>query len=139
MPTGSAPRERERLRAALEARSRARGGTAVDLYRHDGFLVLNADLPGIDPGSLSVELDGHFLLIRAHRSLRGMDHETCWDVREREDGMILRRVPVGSRVDADRVLPHYANGVLSLHIPLGASDRQRSVPVQYQQHDSEAA
>ncbi|KPN18531.1 Hsp20/alpha crystallin family protein [Arthrobacter sp. Edens01] len=139
MPTGPAPRDRERLRAMLEARSQARGGTAVDLYRDGGYLVLNADLPGIDPGSLSVELDGHFLLIRAHRSLRGLDRETRWDVREREDGMILRRVPVGSRVAADRIAPHYANGILSLHIPLAESGHQRSVPVQYRGSAPEAA
>ncbi|MGW9404934.1 Hsp20/alpha crystallin family protein [Arthrobacter sp. NPDC055585] len=136
---GVPPQDHERKRAALEARSQARGGTAVDLYRHDGFLVLNADLPGIDPGSLSVELDGNAVLIRAHRSLRGMDSTTRWNVREREDGTILRRIPVGEGVDPAAAAPHYANGVLSLHIPLRHGARQRSVPVQYVQRAGEAA
>ena len=126
MPMGVPPQDHERQRAALEARSQARGGTAVDLYRHEGFLVLNADLPGIDPGSLSVELDGDSLLIRAHRSLHGMDSGTLWNVRDREDGLILRRIPVGASVDPSGVAPHYANGVLSLK-PGG---RRRRVPVQ---------
>jgi len=127
------------MRAALEARSQARGGTAVDLYRHGGFLVLNADLPGIDPGSLSVELDGNALLIRAYRSLRGLDGGSRWNIREREDGTILRRIPVGEGVDPASVAPHYANGVLSLHIPVRPGRRQRSVPVQYSQQAGEAA
>ena len=139
MPSGVAPQDHERIRAALEARSQARGGTAVDLYRHDGFLILNADLPGIDPGSLSVELDGNSLLIRAHRSLRGMDSSTRWNVREREDGMILRRIAVGEGVDPSAVAPHYANGVLSLHLPLRPAKRQRSVPVQYAEQAGRAA
>ncbi|MER1996867.1 MAG: Hsp20/alpha crystallin family protein [Arthrobacter sp.] len=139
MPSGVAPQDHERIRAALEARSQARGGTAVDLYRHSGFLVLNADLPGIDPGSLSVELDGGTLLIRAHRSLRGMDSSTRWNVREREDGLILRRIPVGEGVDPAAVAPHYANGVLSLHLPLRAAVRQRRVPVEYREQPGEAA
>ena len=139
MPSGVAPQDHERIRAALEARSQARGGTAIDLYRHDGFLVLNADLPGIDPGSLFVELDGNALLIRAHRSLRGMDSTTRWNVREREDGMILRRIPVGEGVDPSAVAPHYSNGVLSLHIPLRPAMRQRRVPVQYREQAGEAA
>ncbi|GAA1902743.1 hypothetical protein GCM10009688_03250 [Arthrobacter gandavensis] len=130
MPMGVPPRDHERQRAALEARSQARGGTAVDLYRHEGFIVLNADLPGIDPGSLSVELDGDSLLIRAHRSLRGMDSGTLWNVREREDGLILRRIPVGGSVDPSRAAPHYANGVLSLQLPVKPGSR-RTVPVQY--------
>lgn len=139
MPMGVPPRDRELVRAALQARSQARGGTAVDLYRHGSFLILNADLPGIDPGSLSVELDGNALLIRAHRTLRGMDRQARWDVRDREDGPILRRVPVGEAIDAAAVSPHYANGVLSLHLPLRPGKRQRSVPVQYAQQDREAA
>lgn len=139
MYMGVPPQDHERMRAALEARSQARGGTAVDLYRHGGFLVLNADLPGIDPGSLSVELDGNALLIRAHRSLRGLDSTTRWDVRDREDGPILRRIPVGEGVDPAGIAPHYANGVLSLHIPVRTGTRQRSVPVQYGKPAGEAA
>ncbi|MBF4995262.1 Hsp20/alpha crystallin family protein [Arthrobacter gandavensis] len=139
MSMGSSPQDHELLRAALEARSQARGGTAVDVYRHEGFLVLNADLPGIDPGSLSVELDGNSLLIRAHRSLRGMDSSTRWDVREREDGTILRRIPVGEGVEVSAAAPHYANGVLSLHLPLRPAGQQRSVPVQYSEQPGEAA
>ena len=139
MPMGVSPQDHERIRAALEARSQARGGTAVDLYRHEGFLVLNADLPGIDPGSLSVELDGNALLIQAHRSLRGMDRTTLWNVRDREEGPILRRIPVGEGVDPAGIAPHYANGVLSLHMPVRPGKRHRSVPVRCPEHAGEAA
>ncbi|MEB7449019.1 Hsp20/alpha crystallin family protein [Arthrobacter koreensis] len=139
MPMGVPPQDHERQRAALEARSQARGGTAADLYRNGGFLVLNADLPGIDPGSLSVELDGDFLLIRAHRSLRGMDSGTLWSLREREDGLIFRRIAVGGSVDPSGVSPHYANGVLSLHLPLRPGSGRRTVPVEHSPGTGKAA
>lgn len=129
MSVGYPPREFERVRTALQARSSARGGTAVDLYRNGGHLVLNADLPGIDPGSLTVELNGNTLLIRAHRTLRGMDGGARWDVRDREDGPILRSILIGEGIDAGAISPHYADGVLSLHIPVTAGSRQRNVPV----------
>jgi len=128
MPMGDLPRDPEHLRAVLQARSAARGGTAVDLYRTDGYLVLNADLPGIDPGSLQVEIDGPAVVIRAYRTLRGMDGDTRWDVRDREAGQILRRVMVGESVDAAGIAPHYAAGVLSLYLPV-TEGRRRSVPV----------
>ena len=38
----------------------------VDLYRDTDRYVLNADLPGVDPGS--VDVDGQLLTIRAQRT-----------------------------------------------------------------------
>jgi HSP20 family protein len=40
----------------------------VDLYRDSDRYVLTADLPGIDPGSVDVDVDGQLLTIRAHRT-----------------------------------------------------------------------
>ncbi len=40
----------------------------VDLYRNEEQYVLVADLPGIDPGSVDVDVDGQLLTIRAERT-----------------------------------------------------------------------
>ena len=45
----------------------------IDLYRDGDHYVLNADLPGIDPGSVDVEVDGRLLAIRAERTPRSRD------------------------------------------------------------------
>jgi HSP20 family protein len=37
----------------------------MDLYRDADHYVLNADLPGIDPGSVDIDVDGQLLTIRA--------------------------------------------------------------------------
>src|SRR3546814_13770887 len=42
----------------------------MDLYRDADHYVLNADLPGIDPGSVDIDVDGQLLTIRAERTPR---------------------------------------------------------------------
>ena len=43
----------------------------MDLYRDGDHYVLTADLPGIDPGSVDIDVDGQLLTIRAERTLAG--------------------------------------------------------------------
>jgi HSP20 family protein len=41
----------------------------MDLFRDGDTYVLNADMPGIDPGSIDIDVDGQLLTIRAERTL----------------------------------------------------------------------
>jgi HSP20 family molecular chaperone IbpA len=45
----------------------------VDIYQCDDHYVVLCDLPGMDPGSLGVEVDGTTITIRGHR---GAPHTT---------------------------------------------------------------
>ena len=40
----------------------------VDIYQCDDHYVVLGDLPGLDPGSLDVAVDGTIITIRGHRS-----------------------------------------------------------------------
>ena len=42
----------------------------MDLSRTSDGYVLNADLPGIDPASVDINVDGQLLSIRAERPVR---------------------------------------------------------------------
>ena len=48
----------------------------MDLYRDADNYVLNADLPGIDPDSVDIDVDGQLLSIRAERAPRSQDGVT---------------------------------------------------------------
>lgn len=101
----------------------------VDLYRdHDGY-VLNADLPGIDPGSVDVDIDGQLLTIRAQRTAGDADG-VKWISQERPHGSYLRQFSVGEGVDTSRISASYDNGVLSVIIPLSEKARPRKVKIE---------
>src|SRR3954465_3446572 len=57
----------------------------MDLYRAGDHYVLPADLPGIDPGSVDIDVDGQLLTIRAERTLTS-GQGVKWLARERPRG-----------------------------------------------------
>jgi HSP20 family protein len=100
----------------------------MDLFRTDDHYMLYADLPGVDPGSIDIQVDGDVLTIRAHRTLRD-DDGAQWISSERFGGSYLRRLSLGEQVDAGKIEATYANGVLAISIPLVRRTEPRKVSV----------
>lgn len=119
---------RELDRLAQAVRSDSLRGMPMDLYRQDDRYVLSVDLPGIDPGSVDIDVDGQLLTIRAERTLRGADG-VQWLTREREGGSFLRQLSLGQGIDTDGITAHYENGVLNVIIPVSEKARPRRIEV----------
>ena len=109
----------------------------VDLYREKDQYVLNADLPGIDPGSVDVDVDGQLLTIRAQRTASNQDRAK-WLVQERPTGTYLRQFSLGEGVDAERISASYDNGILSVVIPVSERAKPRKIEIAASQKSSEA-
>jgi HSP20 family protein len=101
----------------------------VDLYREGDQYVLNADLPGIDPGSVDVDVDGQLLTIRAQRTAAQHDGAK-WLTQERPNGTYLRQFSLGDGVDSEKISASYDNGVLSVIIPVSERAKPRKIAVQ---------
>jgi HSP20 family protein len=99
----------------------------LDVYRSGDRYVVHADLPGVDPGSIDVGVDGRTLTIRAERSPRGDDVE--WLTHERPAGTLVRQLSVGTGLDLERIEATYADGVLTLSIPVAEQAKPRKVTV----------
>jgi HSP20 family protein len=101
----------------------------VDLYRDADRYVLNADLPGVDPGSVDVDVDGQLLTIRAQRTA-GSAEGAKWLTQERPAGTYLRQFSIGEGVDTAGISASYDNGVLSVVIPVSERAKPRKIQVQ---------
>jgi HSP20 family protein len=101
----------------------------MDLYRDADNYVLNADLPGIDPDSVDVDVDGQLLSIRAERAPRTQEG-VRWISRERSTGSYLRRFTLGQGIDTAHISATYDNGVLSVVLPVTEKAKPRKVEVQ---------
>ncbi|GAB2559341.1 Hsp20/alpha crystallin family protein [Leucobacter ruminantium] len=122
-------RDVERLADALfEAPLRGPRQMPMDLYRDGDHYILSADLPGIDPGSVDVDVDGQLLTIRAERTLPNAEN-VKWITRERTSGSFLRQLSLGQGIDTDRISANYENGVLSVMIPVSERAKPRKVAV----------
>ncbi len=100
----------------------------MDLYRDGDNYVLAADLPGVDPGSVDVDVDGQLLTIRAERTLTSGDG-VKWITRERGAGSFLRQLSLGQGIDTEKISASYRNGVLSVTIPVSEKAKPRKVEI----------
>ncbi|MET0929140.1 MAG: Hsp20/alpha crystallin family protein [Aeromicrobium sp.] len=108
----------------------------VDLVKDGDRYILNADLPGVDPGSIDIDLDGNLLTIRAERT--AAVHEGAqWIAQERRSGSYLRQFTLGDGLDTERISASYDNGVLSLMIPV--SERAKPRKIQLSSSDDQAS
>lgn len=122
-------RDLDRMASALFETRRGPRRMPMDLYRDGDHYVLSADLPGIDPGSVDIDVDGQLLTIRAERTLPSGEG-VKWIVREREAASYLRQLNLGQGVDTDRISATYANGVLSVTIPVSEKAKPRKITVE---------
>lgn len=100
----------------------------MDLYRDGDHYVLTADMPGVDPGSVDIDVDGQLLTIRAERSLT-TGEGVKWITREREAVSFLRQLNLGQGIDTERITANYSNGVLSVTIPVSEKAKPRKIEV----------
>lgn len=100
----------------------------MDLYRIGDRYILSADLPGIDPGSVDIDVDGQLLTIRAERTLTTEENAT-WIARERTGGSFLRQLTLGQGLDTEGITASYDNGVLSVTIPLSERAKPRKIEI----------
>ncbi len=101
----------------------------VDLFRDGEQYVLHADLPGVDPGSIDVDVDGGQLTIRAQRTADSREG-VRWLARERGAGSFLRQFTLGDGVDVEKISANYDSGVLSVLIPVSERAKPRKIEVE---------
>ncbi|MER6512521.1 Hsp20/alpha crystallin family protein [Nonomuraea sp. NPDC050227] len=107
------------------------GGAAtmpMDGLRRDDDVVLRFDLPGIDPDSIEVTVDRGVLTVSARREEEIAENERLF-VRERPMGTFTRRVYLSEHLDSDRIDAGYANGVLTVRIPVLERAKPRKVEI----------
>ena len=104
-------------------------GMPMDLYRAGDHVVATFDVPGVDPGSIDISVEGNTVTVGAERSAPGDVGE--WMIAERPRGHYSRRLTMGRDLDLDQLHASYVDGVLSLTIPVSEKAKPRRVAVEH--------
>ena len=115
------------------------GVTDVPRAEHNGWLNwretaqdvwLRADLPGVDPADVELEVQGQALTLSAKRTLTPpQEHRVHLD--ERRPFEFSRSVKLPASVDADKVKATFAHGVLTVRLGKHAPQQPRHVTVEH--------
>ncbi len=119
---------------ALDRRLASRRGgfsPAVDVYYagDPARAVVQADLAGINPHEIDLEIRGRELILAGVRRPDEADGRVYQQL-EIEHGPFRRVVSLGVEVDPDAARAVYRDGILTVELPLlEASSASRSVPI----------
>ncbi|MFF7939036.1 Hsp20/alpha crystallin family protein [Nocardia gamkensis] len=99
----------------------------IDAWREGEEFVVELDLPGIDPGSLDLDMERNVLTVRAQRPELDSGREMI--AAERTRGVFSRQIFLGEGLDTERIGADYTDGVLRLRIPVAERAKPRKIEV----------
>jgi len=110
----------------------ALGGTwapAVDIYEHEGNIVLKAELPGVDPKDVDVRVENATLTLRGERKVDQEIKRDHYHRVERSYGGFSRSFTLPSVVDTDKIKADYDNGVLRVVLPKREEAKPKQITI----------
>ncbi len=113
--------------------SYAPGYPPVDVWVKEDEVLVEAELPGVDPKQVEISVLDDELTLRGSRSAAEAGEEKSDGARllrqERGHGEFSRTFRLPFRVEASAVDARYANGILEIRLPRAEADRPRRIEV----------
>lgn len=86
----------------------------IDVSETNGKVIVNAELPGLDPKDIDVSISGDVLTIRGQKKGEEENKDDNYYCRERYSGEFQRVITLPASVKSDEVEATYKNGVLKI-------------------------
>jgi HSP20 family protein len=104
---------------------------AIEVSERDGKYIIHAELPGLKPEEVKVELTDDALIIHGERKLQQEETKGGTYRSERRYGQFYRTIPLPEGVKSDQVRANFEHGVLEVQVPLPEQQsNRRQIPVQ---------
>jgi HSP20 family protein len=102
---------------------------AVDIYETENELIVEADLPDVNPEDLDIRVENNILTIRGERKFEKNVHEDNYLRIERAYGSFSRSFSLASSVNSESIQADYHNGVLTLSLPKREEAKPKQIKV----------
>jgi HSP20 family protein len=100
----------------------------LDAYRRGSSVVVQLDVPGVDPAGIELTVEKNTVVVEAERSFATQKGDEVV-VSERPHGRFTRQLSLGDGFDFDAIEAHCDNGVLTITIPVGQEASPRKVAI----------
>lgn len=103
---------------------------AVDIFEETDRFVVRADVPGVTPADIEVNMDNGVLSVAGERSGEDRDKVDGVSRFERISGRFQRRFTLPETADAEGIKATSSNGILEISIPKQAALEARRITVE---------
>lgn len=102
---------------------------AIDVVRQEGNLVLRADIPGIKPDEVKIEVENQILTVSGEHDETSEEKEKDYLRRERRYGSFSRSLALPAGVDPQAIVAKTRDGVVEVTIPLPKEPEKTKVEI----------
>ena len=104
---------------------------AVEVVQKDNNLIVRADLPGIEPNDVKLEVENDMLVIQGERKQEHTEEREGWHRSERVYGSFYRAIPLPEGAKTEQAKAEFKNGVLEVTLPVEqAKPNRRQIHIQ---------
>jgi HSP20 family protein len=97
----------------------------VEVSERDGKFNILAELPGLSPNEVRVEVEDDALVIQGERKIERESTEGGVRRSERQFGFFYRRIPIPEGADPEQAKARFHDGVLEVSIPAPKRESNR--------------
>jgi HSP20 family protein len=102
---------------------------ALDVRESTDRYEVHVDLPGLEPGDVSVTFEDGMLTISGKRQFREEDKADTWHRIERGFGSFARSIRLPQTADTERIEASFDKGVLTVSVPKVEQAKPRTIEV----------
>jgi HSP20 family protein len=125
-------RELDRLTQQVFGTAARPAAMPMDAWQENGEFVVAFDLPGVNVDSVNLDIERNVLTVRAERRDPTQPNVELI-ASERPRGVFSRQLILGDTLDTEKVKAHYADGVLTLRIPVLEQAKPRKIEITHTQ------
>lgn len=103
---------------------------ALDIRETNDRWILEAELPGMQPSEVEIEVSGRTLTLRGERKREKEEKTRGYARTERWYGKFERRIELPADADSERMEAAYRDGILEITVPKKAGAKPRTIPIQ---------
>ena len=105
--------------------NRAGWSPAIEVTERDGKYNVRAELPGLSPDDVRVEVVNDALVIQGERKVEHEEKDGGVQRTERQYGLFYRSIPLPEGADLDHANAKFQNGMLEVTIPVPQQKENR--------------
>ena len=102
---------------------------ALNVREDDDCLYAEAEIPGVDPKEIEIEVVGNVLTLRGEKKHEREEEGKGFHCVERRYGEFNRSIELPTTVDSEKVSAEYKNGVLTVTLPKHPESKPKRIAI----------
>jgi len=122
-----------------ESGDRAGWSPAIEVTERDGKYNVRAELPGLSPNDVKIEVVDNALVVQGERKVEREEKEGGVQRTERQYGLFYRSIPLPEGADVEHASAKFQNGMLEVTIPVPQQkENRRPIRIEGQTQEGQA-